>query len=80
MNRRTLSEAAKQETADIKNSDGRRSKSQHDIASIRQNLATITLSHRESELNLRKKKYKLETEVENWIQKYDQDMSERQVS
>lgn len=79
MNRRTLSEAAKQEAADIKNSDGRRSKSQHDIASIRQNLASITLSHRESELNLRKKKYKLETEVENWIQKYDQDMSERQV-
>ena len=26
------------------------------------------------------KKYKFETEVENWIQKYDQDMGERQVS
>ncbi len=25
------------------------------------------------------KKYKIETEVENWIQKYDQDMGERQV-
>ncbi|EDV22063.1 IQ domain-containing protein D [Trichoplax sp. H2] len=78
MNRRTLSEAVKQEAADTKNSEGRRSKMQHDIANIRQTLATITLTHRESELNLRKKKYKLETEVENWIQKYDQDMSERQ--
>jgi hypothetical protein len=25
------------------------------------------------------KKYKIETEVENWIQKYDQDMGDRQV-
>ena len=25
------------------------------------------------------KKFKIETEVENWIQKYDQDMGERQV-
>jgi hypothetical protein len=25
------------------------------------------------------KKYKVETEVENWIQKYDSDMGERQV-
>ena len=26
------------------------------------------------------KKYKVETEVENWIQKYDSDMGERQVN
>lgn len=25
------------------------------------------------------RKYKIETEVENWIQKYDTDMGERQV-
>ena len=25
------------------------------------------------------KKFKVETEVENWIQKYDQEMGERQV-
>ena len=34
--------------------------------------------HRESEANLRRRKWKLETEVENWIQKYDNDMGERQ--
>lgn len=26
-----------------------------------------------------KKKYKVETEIENWIQKYDMEMSEKQV-
>lgn len=28
---------------------------------------------------LLQKKYKIETEVENWIQKYDQDMTEKQT-
>jgi hypothetical protein len=28
---------------------------------------------------LRKKKFKIESEVENWIHKYDQDMEEKQA-
>ena len=35
--------------------------------------------HRDSEANLRRRKWKLETEVENWIHKYDSDMGERQT-
>lgn len=30
-------------------------------------------------LVVRKKKYKVETEIENWIQKYDMEMGEKQV-
>ena len=30
-------------------------------------------------LSFFQKKYKMETEVENWIQKYDSEMSEKQV-
>lgn len=30
--------------------------------------------HREEESNMRKKKAKVEAEVENWLAKYDQDM------
>ena len=29
---------------------------------------------------VKQRKFQIETEVENWIQKYDQDMGERQVS
>jgi len=32
----------------------------------------------EEELFLRKKTYKVESEVENWIHKYDQEVGERQ--
>ncbi|XP_065659932.1 dynein regulatory complex protein 10 isoform X2 [Hydra vulgaris] len=54
------------------------SKLQEDIAQIKQQLQSNLKAHRESELFLRKRKYKIETEVENWIQKYDSDMTERQ--
>ncbi|KAJ3248281.1 hypothetical protein HDU78_001287 [Chytriomyces hyalinus] len=35
--------------------------------------------NREEEAILRKKKFKVESEVENWIHKYDQDMDEKQA-
>lgn len=35
--------------------------------------------HREEELLARKKKFKIECEVENWIHKYDQDLEEKQT-
>jgi IQ domain-containing protein D len=35
--------------------------------------------HRDEEALARKKKLKIESEVENWIHKYDQDMEEKQV-
>jgi hypothetical protein len=32
----------------------------------------MIMEHREIELNLRGKKFRMETEVENWISKYDE--------
>lgn len=37
------------------------------------------LRNREEEALARKKKFKIESEVENWIHKYDQDMEEKQI-
>ena len=37
------------------------------------------IEHREVELNLRSKKFRIENEVENWIAKYDDFMMEKQA-
>ena len=42
-------------------------------------MTTITAEHRESEVTMRKRKFKAETEVENLIQKYDEDIGEKQT-
>ncbi|XP_071849105.1 dynein regulatory complex protein 10-like [Apostichopus japonicus] len=76
--RRTRLEADKSQQADLKNSEGKQTTLQGEVQKLRNKLAAMTAEHRESELTLRKRKYKIETEVENWIQKYDQDMGERQ--
>ena len=39
----------------------------------------IISTHKFNSLFTQQRKYKIETEVENWIQKYDSDMGERQV-
>lgn len=76
--RRVKLEAEKQENTDKKNSDGRKQRLQQEITQLNTQLQSLTLENRESEQELRRKKFKIETEVENWIQKYDQDMGERQ--
>ncbi|XP_077995600.1 dynein regulatory complex protein 10-like [Glandiceps talaboti] len=76
--RRTKSEAEKQQQADARNSEGKQQRLQADLQALRTQLANMIAEHRENELALRKRKYKIETEVENWIQKYDSDMGERQ--
>ncbi|XP_064612865.1 dynein regulatory complex protein 10-like [Liolophura sinensis] len=76
--RRVKSEAEKQESADIKNSEGRTQKLSQEASQLKTQLQNLIQEHREQEQQLRKKKFKIETEVENWIQKYDSDMGERQ--
>ncbi|ESO91687.1 hypothetical protein LOTGIDRAFT_83213, partial [Lottia gigantea] len=76
--RRVKAEAEKQETSDVKNSEGKRQKLQQDINHLRTQFQSMTAEHRENEQELRRRKFKVETEVENWIQKFDQDMGERQ--
>ncbi|CAH1802029.1 unnamed protein product [Owenia fusiformis] len=76
--RRTKQEAEKQESADVKNSEGKKQKLTQEVNQLSTQMANLVTEHREHEQSLRKRKYKIETEVENWIQKYDQDMGERQ--
>ncbi|KAJ1547420.1 hypothetical protein HK096_003031, partial [Nowakowskiella sp. JEL0078] len=51
----------------------------HEISNLKTQLQENTKKNREDEAQLRKKKFKIESEVENWIHKYDQDMEEKQT-
>lgn len=76
--RRVNAEADKQKAADKKNSEGRKQRLHQEVTQLQTQLQNLVTEHRENEQELRKKKFKIETEVENWIQRYDQDMGERQ--
>ena len=52
-NRRTKSEAEKQETADVKNSEGKKGKLTQDLNQLKTQLQTLIGEHRESETALR---------------------------
>ncbi|KAM5193280.1 dynein regulatory complex protein 10 [Mantella aurantiaca] len=77
--RRTVQEAEKQQKSDLRASEGKRAKLHQDLQQLRSQLNGAIAENREVELSLRKKKYKVETEIENWIQKYDTDMGEKQT-
>ncbi|XP_074061917.1 dynein regulatory complex protein 10 [Macrotis lagotis] len=76
---RTKQEAEKQQKAELRASQNRITKIQQDIFKLRTQYHSLTMENRDIEQALRKKKYKLETEIENWIQKYDTDMGEKQT-
>ncbi|XP_051017557.1 dynein regulatory complex protein 10 [Acomys russatus] len=75
---RTKQEAEKQQKMDYRASQARQAKIQQDILALRSQYHTLVMENREVEQALRKKKYKVETEIENWIQKYDMEMTEKQ--
>ncbi|KAF6081496.1 IQ motif containing D [Phyllostomus discolor] len=75
---RTKREAEKQQKADFRASQARVAKIQQDILQLRSQFHNLIMENREAEQALRKKKYKVETEIENWIQKYDSEMGEKQ--
>lgn len=50
-----------------------------EILALTEQLHDLIQRNRDEEALLRKKKYKIESEVENWIAKYDQDMEEKQT-
>ncbi|XP_067861825.1 dynein regulatory complex protein 10 [Heptranchias perlo] len=76
--RQIKQDSEKQQLADQKISEGRVAKFQEEISLLRIQLSNTITEHRTSELALRKRKYKIETEIENWIQKYDADLQEKQ--
>ncbi|XP_043924382.1 dynein regulatory complex protein 10 [Protopterus annectens] len=75
---RTNQETEKQQKTLQKTSEGKCTKLQHEVQQLRTQLNNLIVEHRELELVLRKKKFKIETEIENWIQKYDADLGEKQ--
>lgn len=75
---RTRQEAEKQQKQDYRASQARLAKTQQELLLLRSQLHNLTQENQEVEQALRKKKYKVETEIENWIQKYDMDMEEKQ--
>jgi hypothetical protein len=50
-----------------------------EITNLTSNLTDLELSNREIESQYRRRKFKIESEVENWISKYDQEMEEKQL-
>ncbi|XP_053556525.1 dynein regulatory complex protein 10 [Bombina bombina] len=77
--KRMQEEGEKQQKAESRISESKCSKLQLELQQLRSQLNASIVEHREVEMALRKKKYKVETEIENWIKKYDSDMGEKQA-
>ncbi|CAL8347934.1 unnamed protein product [Lota lota] len=75
---RTQQDAEKQSQSDTKTWEGKQTRMQQEIDKLTLQLNTLVLENRQAEKALRKKRYKVETEIENWLQKYDADMGEKQ--
>lgn len=75
---RTKRESEKQQKADFQASQARVAKIRQETLQLQSQFHNLLVENREAEQALRKKKYKVETEIENWIQKYDTEMSEKQ--
>nr|XP_020662735.1 IQ domain-containing protein D [Pogona vitticeps]XP_020662736.1 IQ domain-containing protein D [Pogona vitticeps] len=75
---RLRTDTEKQQKAELRSSQTKCSKLQQELNQLRAQLNALITEDRESELALRKKKYKVEMEIENWVQKYDMEMLEKQ--
>ncbi|XP_072550447.1 dynein regulatory complex protein 10 isoform X2 [Salminus brasiliensis] len=72
-------EAERQNESVQKTSELKQARLQQEVNQLKVQLSNLIAQHREAELTLRKKKYKVETEIQNWIQKYDAEMGEKQT-
>jgi len=77
-NNTKLNEAAKQILTNQKNEEHRRGKQTQEIIETKKKLQALRTSHFNNESQLRKRKFKMSTELRNWVRKYDQDMGWRQ--
>ncbi|XP_042297437.1 dynein regulatory complex protein 10 [Sceloporus undulatus] len=75
---RTRTEADEQQKEALHSSQAKCSKFQQELNQLRAQLSAVIAEDQEVERTLRKKKFKVEMEIENWVQKYDVDMLERQ--
>ncbi|XP_071428037.1 dynein regulatory complex protein 10 [Pithys albifrons albifrons] len=65
---------------EVEASQDRCARLQEEVQYLRAQLSALVQEHRASELVLRKRKCRVEMEIENWIQKYDTDMAEKQAT
>ncbi|NWV81226.1 DRC10 protein, partial [Dasyornis broadbenti] len=75
-----MKEGEKQQKEDLEASQVKCARLEQDILHLRAQFSALVLEHRASELVLRKEKCKAEREIEEWVQKYDTDMAERQAT
>ncbi|XP_070619195.1 dynein regulatory complex protein 10 [Erythrolamprus reginae] len=75
---RTRVEAEKQHKTEVRTSQVKCTKLHQELQQLRTQFNNLVSEDREAEYNLRKKKYKVEMEIENWVQKYDLEMIEKQ--
>ncbi|NXF37999.1 DRC10 protein, partial [Nyctibius bracteatus] len=71
-------EGEKQQEEELQASQARCARLQQDIQQLEAQLSTLVLEHRATELALRKRMCRAETEIGNWIEKYDTDMEEKE--
>ncbi|NXU59077.1 DRC10 protein, partial [Turnix velox] len=72
-------EGGKLQGEEMQTSQDKCAKLQQDIKELEAQLDSLMLEHRASELTLRKRKNRMETEIMNWVQKYDAHMEENQA-
>ncbi|NXV73267.1 DRC10 protein, partial [Atlantisia rogersi] len=72
-------EGERKQREELQASEARSARLQQDIQQLGAQLSALVLEHQASELALRKRNCRMETEIVNWIQKYDTDMGEKQA-
>ncbi|XP_054372801.1 LOW QUALITY PROTEIN: dynein regulatory complex protein 10 [Molothrus ater] len=75
-----MKEGEKQKKEDEEASQERCARLKEDIQHLGTQFNALVLEHRASELVLRKEKCKAEKEIQEWVQKYDIDMTEKQTT
>ncbi|NXK69453.1 DRC10 protein, partial [Sylvietta virens] len=75
-----IKEGENQQKEDEKASKERCARLKRDVQLLGARFNELVLEHRASELVLRKEKCKAEREIQEWVQKYDTDMTEKQAT
>ncbi|CAG5111733.1 Oidioi.mRNA.OKI2018_I69.chr2.g6008.t1.cds [Oikopleura dioica] len=73
-----VTQTQKERANENRNAEQRKKTLIEAIKPLEVDLKKLVVEHREVELNLRSKKFRIENEVENWIAKYDDFMIEKQ--
>ncbi|NWI57517.1 DRC10 protein, partial [Calyptomena viridis] len=73
-------EGQKQQKEEEEDFQERCARLQQNVQHLQAEFTALVLEHRASEQLLRKRKCRTEMEIENWIQKYDTDMAEKQAT